>query len=116
MTSLNYEIKITGNGSNSLYSTTEIPPNYSLDDLKHALLYIKFKVPYDKVHRFETYGFIKKKFSEGTNSNKKFYFWEDIDVDTTNTLIKEHIETVQNYGAENKSIELVRNFLEEYPE
>lgn len=116
-TSLNYETKIFKEGGGiRIFSKEDFPPNHSLDTLKYAVLHIKFKVPYVDGYNFETYGFIKKGAPEKSDPDKKYYIWQELDVDFTKKLVRGQLISVKNYKGEKKILKLVRNFLEGYPE
>lgn len=115
-TSLNYETKIFGNGGGSLIiSKSEFPDNHSLNTLKHALLYLKFKVPYVEGYDFETYGFILKRDLRKSDTDKDYYLWQELDVDFTNKLIEKHLISVKDYQGEKEGMRMVKNFLKDYP-
>lgn len=115
-TSLNYETKIFGNsGGTLIVSKSEFPDNYSLNTLKHALLYLKFKVPYAEGYDFETYGFILKRDIRKSDTDKDYYLWQELDVDFTNKLIENHLRSVKEYQGEKEGMRMVKNFLKDYP-
>ena len=60
-TTLDFETKIYRGSYKQLKSRTSIPIGHdSTASLKHALLYVRFKVPYDNKFRYEIFGYILK--------------------------------------------------------
>ena len=77
-----FEKKIFSNTSLNINNFGKVPIDYSIQNLKYALLFIKFKVPYDTIYRYEDYGYILKNIP-----NTKEYFFEEISYQDRNNLI-----------------------------
>lgn len=89
--------------------TKKVPPqtcfNYSanrksndslLNSLTFKLIYIRFKVPYDDMYRYETFGYIFEKKEEESDPTQTVYRWESLtDLEKMN-LINSHYEFIAN--------------------
>jgi hypothetical protein len=71
----------------------DYPPGLTFDNLKNALLFIRFKVPYDTKYSYSSYGFSLQKAIEGVALPGQSYRWIRMDARDTNNLIKEFMQS-----------------------
>lgn len=87
--SIDIETKIQKDSFKWLVSETSLPKEYGFDDLKHALLFIKFKVPYDTVYRrIEVFGFILDRVPE--KEKERLYIWQELSPSDCSDLVRRH--------------------------
>ena len=81
-TSLHYKSKILPGVVFELHSESPLPKNETFDSLSYSLIFVRFKVPYDKVYRYESSAYILKKQS----------IWHPLSSDDTESLIKVYLK------------------------
>jgi hypothetical protein len=109
MSPLGLEIRLPRDSSIILSSTNKNQGRWNLENLKYSIIVIRFKVPYDKKYRYETFAYNLKKEEVMTAEKEEAewkYTWKVLDTDTQSSLLKRYNKTV----SDNK----VKKFLSDY--
>ena len=86
VTTFNFEMKILpGSAKEINHQWGSIPPGYTAEDIKYALVFIRFFVPYDKQYSYETVGYILKNIDKINSSGAS---WQVISTTDRERLIK----------------------------
>jgi len=88
------------------------PQGLTFDNLKNALLFIRFKVPYDNKYRYSSYGFSLQEAIEGVTLPGQSYIWIKMDARDTNNLIKIFMQT--SIVLEEKQKEYFKKYFVDY--
>ncbi|MHC4459194.1 MAG: hypothetical protein ACYS0I_19300, partial [Planctomycetota bacterium] len=112
--SLDFPSKIYPGAFKLYENQNPFPKGYSIETLKYALVYLKFKIPYKYKHAYERYGYMLHPPVHKLDSDKKYYLWGNIDLHLTNDLENQHLTSLKNTNL--PSLEIVKNFFSDYPE
>jgi hypothetical protein len=82
-----FDVKIFRENCRTLSSERSISSKYSIEQLKYFLLFIRFWVPYDTKHRFETIGYTLR--TKIKDSETKYHA-QELAADDKKSLIQEH--------------------------
>ncbi len=106
ITSLELEHTIYKDSSIILYYNVGLNKNYNYNNLKYAIIFIKFRVPYDQKCQYETFGYILK---ENFNKNSiSPYSWQEI------TYLDRKNITKRFFIQLNKRNITIKNFFKDY--
>ena len=76
----------------------------------------KFIIPYDDSPEYETFGFILKEDIRDSTSIESQYIWQEVDENFKSKLIEGHLASLTKYRGDQKTMELVKEFLKDYPQ
>jgi len=60
MTTVDFQTNIFSKSAKQIICETPLYNDYKIENLLYGLLFIKFKVPYDSIYRYESFGFLLK--------------------------------------------------------
>lgn len=100
---IGHEIKLPHDTSFAV-QTASRKPDERIDKLRYNLIFIRYKVPFDDVYRYEVFGYNLKRRSSGEKPTS--YEWQLMASSETTGLIKPFTKSLKN--------EKVKNFLADY--
>ena len=101
---ISFESKIWAESDKTIISRVNFVEPYTFEKLKCAVLYIKFKVPYDEKYRYEVNAYALKKITKKLKPQEEPYYLQNMSVADTDALIKINIATNVTLPAEAKKL------------
>ena len=108
--SLDFKQKILPNAFAKITSRKPLTAEYSIENLKYLLLFVRFKVPYDNKFRYEEWAYIKK--VKKTKSDLTSYLWQQLNDEDTKKCINECLRDIEK--TKTPEINKVKMFLTDY--
>jgi len=103
---IDVESKIPAGSNKKLLSSLPLSKLDNFGRFTYSLIFIKFMVPYDTVHRMEVFAYIiKEKTDKGAN---KLYIWQEMSSSDTKSLYRKFM------GTSSKWTETAKSFLTDF--
>jgi hypothetical protein len=107
---IDVEAQIPGGSYRTLQSKLSLSELNNLKTLNYALLFVKFKVPYDTIHRMEVFGYLLKETND--KDGHKSFLWQEVSISDRKLLCDKYLALSSSWTKTAKSFFTDFHFME----
>lgn len=110
---LDFEEKIVQDSHLHIQAKTPIDDDHSIENLIDLLIFVRFKVPYDKAFSYETAAYVNECTSPEASESPS-YLWQKLNTEDRKQLVIAYLEDLKNPQTAVKEAEKAKAFLADY--